>query len=593
MCCLGLYLPGLFTLPPIDRDEARFAEATRNMLASDDVTSFVVPSFANQPRINKPPLTYWIQSVLVAVLGDSAVWTELPPTTEGFADYPTGDIGLYRLASVLGAVAAVLLTWRLGLSMFPPPAAWMAGLLLGACAVVMIDVRQARADQLLLAFTTLAQLALWHIWIRRRRQHPVNWTWPFLFWLAMGLGIMTKGPITPMVSGLTLLVLGLVSRDWSWFGVLRWKRGLALVACMVIPWVAWVGAEVTWQRIGFSILKETAGRASLALEGHRGFPGYYLVLLPILFWPGSLALLPALRYGFRKAYRFHSVSGPGLRGWWTRLKSARPGRSAEFFCLAWMVPSWLAFELAGTKLPHYTLPLFPPLALLCARSLFDIQRGWKRVFESRVGRGALVGWVIVSGALTLVLPVVILFALGWPSNPSHLAFVLVGLVVTQMAQLDVLRHLWRRSAFRAQCGVLLTAGLFAWTLFEGVLPHSDSLWLTPRVYREWRRIDPEAERPLVNVQVYYDSMVFLTQGRITRIENEGLAEWCESHPDGLVLRTHEYDTKIPEALTRVRGFDYSRGRWIALTLEEAKNLISDQPSASAARVSRGSASHPQ
>ena len=68
LLCLVLYLPGLTTLPPVDRDEARFVQATRQMLESQD---FVLIRFQNKPRHKKPIGIYWLQAAAVKMTGSS------------------------------------------------------------------------------------------------------------------------------------------------------------------------------------------------------------------------------------------------------------------------------------------------------------------------------------------------------------------------------------------------------------------------------------------------------------------------------------------------------------------------------------------
>ena len=84
-CLAGL--PGLLALPPLDRDEARFAQATSQMLEQDD---YVVIRFQDQPRFKKPVGIHWMQAAAVSAFGDAG----------------QRDIRLYRIPSLLGAMLA-------------------------------------------------------------------------------------------------------------------------------------------------------------------------------------------------------------------------------------------------------------------------------------------------------------------------------------------------------------------------------------------------------------------------------------------------------------------------------------------------------
>src|SRR5438105_10748979 len=97
--CLAFYLPGIAAIPPLDRDEARFAQATRQMLESGD---FLRIRFQDEARNKKPAGIYWLQAATVAAFS----------TAESPAIWP------YRLPSLLGAMAAVLLIFAFGAALF-------------------------------------------------------------------------------------------------------------------------------------------------------------------------------------------------------------------------------------------------------------------------------------------------------------------------------------------------------------------------------------------------------------------------------------------------------------------------------------------
>ncbi|HJT06635.1 MAG TPA: glycosyltransferase family 39 protein, partial [Stellaceae bacterium] len=141
LLCLALYLPGLAALPPLDRDEARFAQATRQMLESRD---FLRIRFQDEARNKKPAGIYWLQAAAVAALSDarsSAIWP-------------------YRLPSLIGAGAAVLLTFALGSHLVGRAAALTGAALLAAALGVVVEAHLAKTDAVLLATVAAAQGAL-------------------------------------------------------------------------------------------------------------------------------------------------------------------------------------------------------------------------------------------------------------------------------------------------------------------------------------------------------------------------------------------------------------------------------------------------
>ena len=95
LLCLILYLPGLAAVPPLDRDESRFVQATRQMLETGD---FIRIQFQHDMRAKKPVGAYWLQATSVSL----------------FSDKDSREVWPYRLPSALSAWAAVLMTYAFG-----------------------------------------------------------------------------------------------------------------------------------------------------------------------------------------------------------------------------------------------------------------------------------------------------------------------------------------------------------------------------------------------------------------------------------------------------------------------------------------------
>ena len=548
----ALLLPGINTLPPIDRDESRFAEATRNMIASGEL---IIPRVEGQPRLNKPPLIYWLQAASVSL-------------AEPHNSVEYGGIWAYRIPSAVAAIGAVLLTWRLGAGMFAAPVGIWAAVLLGGSMVLMVDSRQARSDQVLLLSICCAQLSLWRIWSQAIRERAVGWVWVLLFWLALGMGILTKGPVAPAAVGLTCLVLSLSTGDWRWLGKLRIAGGMLLVVAMILPWLLLAASVVGWEALWDQVYQEVFVRATSAREGHGAWPGTYALFLPVLFWPGSLTLIPLAMHAW--------LRGVPRRG--------RFPRRAELFCLAWLVPGWLMFELAGTKLPHYILPVFPPLALLAARALYAVKHGWQWVFTTYVGKLSLWGWL----ALTQLVGVGPLIALAWFGQldlrrdivMAVVAVILLGQGLAVATIFAAGQRKWRL----AQGLALILAGVMHGGSYAIVLPNLEQLWLSSRIAAEIDHADPTGIRPLASAGYDEDSLVFLTQGRLNRLSWRELKAWLGEHPDALIVVGEyqlaflmerfpgEIDLPPYRRLASVEGFNYSNRTPQKLALVELEDV---------------------
>ena len=126
---LLMFLPGFAGLPPMDRDEPRFAQASKQMLETGD---FVSIRFQDEARNKNPVGIYWLQSASVGVA-----------EALGF-DGARATIWLYRLPSLAGAIAAVLLTYWAGLAWLENRYAFTAAALMAATVLIGVEARRRR-----------------------------------------------------------------------------------------------------------------------------------------------------------------------------------------------------------------------------------------------------------------------------------------------------------------------------------------------------------------------------------------------------------------------------------------------------------------
>lgn len=556
LLCLVCYLPGLFSIPAIDRDEARFAQASRQMLESvllpeegrDPVLhagGIVVPMVGGKPRINKPPLVYYLQGASVAV------FTVGEPVRDA--------IWMYRVPGVVCAVLSVLLTWRLGLRMFDARAAALGAALLAVCPLMVVDAHMARADQLLLVTVLATQTLLWKAWGTIEAEGRLRVVDGVLLWAAVAGGIMAKGPVTPMVAILTAVGLAFATGRWSLLWRLRPLTGVAVVAVICGPWVYAVGSMVGWETYLSTIVDETLGRVGEVRDGHFGLPGYHAVLSAALLWPGSLLTLAGLLRAWRRG------------GLWRRAPRRVLGvRPAERFLLAWIVPSWVVFELVLTKLPHYTMPMYPALALISARAVMGAAAlPGMRTFGARFGVRL---WGFIGMVLALAASYVVardLHGLPWYFG---LIYIPCAMAAGTLFQTFTVRRAGVDHLELLNSGIRVAVAL-AVILFQMSLPLARSLWNTERIMAEVRSIDPAGQRPLATIGYHEDSLTFATRARIDRINFEQAEAWLGSRPGGLLIVPTDRVKELAnvDVLTSgwsKPGFNYSNGKLVDLTIVE-------------------------
>lgn len=323
--CIGVILLSLAVmwLPAFDQplfppDEGRYGCASMIMA---DGGSWIIPIREGQPHLTKPPLTYWLQALSLKCFGHNEFALRLPSLLAGSLTLMLVASFGWRLAGPrVGAMAAALL------SMMP---------LFAAVSHVAIT------DPLLTLFW-FAALAFGYSAIEKPSNANV-----VVFWAAIALGLLTKGPLALTPLGILII--------WLLFGgrirqlaALRPLIGLLsivpLAIWVLLVWMQQHGAFAIWQR---EIIDRVRGSGD-----HTEPPWFYVPVFIIGFLPVTVMLvIPGWNIPFRSA--------------WTRLRAADTG---SLLGLAVIVPLIL-FCAMGGKLWTYLLPLAPPMALLTAMML--------------------------------------------------------------------------------------------------------------------------------------------------------------------------------------------------------------------------------
>ncbi len=523
LLCLALWLPGFFTIPPTDRDESRFAQATKQMLETGD---FVRIMNGSVPRNRKPIGIHWLQAPFAAAARASGIATANP-------------IWPYRLPSLLGAIAAVLATYSLGLTLLADRrTAFAAATLLASCVLLSVEAHLAKTDAALLGATTIAMAIL----ARAFMAAPLGRGACALFWLALGAAILIKGPIAPMVVGLAALAAAIATRDARWLARLRPAWGVPLLLAVVAPWFAAIGIATHGAFFADAVGGDLARKLAGGEESHGAPPGLHLLLLPLLAFPATVPLL----FGLYTAW-------------------ARRTERATLFLLAWLIPSWLVFEAVPTKLPHYTLPLYPALMLLAAGALANPPR-WLRLGAPALAAVAALTIGIGAAALPILLQ-----APWWLGVPGLLcALVLAAFSVRDGRAVDAARPM------RAVAATIL---LYA-AIFGLELPRLSALWIAPRVQAALRATWPEGAGSsgagqsgagLVAAGYAEPSLMFLSGTRVILLPNGKSA--ADIPARAVIVTDLDKSAFLAEAARRhhsppqmahVEGFNYSRGAWIGL-----------------------------
>jgi len=528
LCGFLLFLPGFFNIPAVDRDEARFAQATKQMVESGD---FVDIRFQDDVRYKKPVGIYWLQAAAVetaSALGLSGAQLR---------------IWLYRIPSLAGAIGAVLLTYWTALAFVTRRGAIFAALILCSSVLLGVEARLAKTDAMLLLTVVAAMGALARVYLSWQRgedpEHP-PWSWPAIFWTALAGGILLKGPFLLMFVGLTIATLAILDRSASWLWRLRPLWGLMWMLVLVLPWfiaIFWRAGDAFFvDSIGGDMLSKLA-----AQESHGAPPGVYLLLFWITFWPGA------------------PLAGLAAPAVWR----ARREPGAQYL-LAWLVPSWIVFELVLTKLPHYVLPLYPAIAILTAGALE------RRVLsQSWLMRGAA-WWFAIPAATSII---AVIGAIKLTRQPVFLAwpFVAGALVFGLFAW-----WLYENSrAERSLLNAVVAAMFLAFAVYGVVLPALTPAFPSAEIARALRTVVCVGPRAAA-AGFHEPSLVFMTDTSTVLTDGSGAADFLaqgacrfalveKGSERGFVLRAEAIGLRYNVA-SRIEGYNISQGRAISVSI---------------------------
>lgn len=433
-------------------DELRCAEVSREMLESGN---WILPQLNFETYGDKPPLYFWLLSASMAALGKT-VFAALFP-------------------SILAGVLTLLVTYRLGKTLFDPRTAWAGVWILSSFFLFLLMTQIARMDILLTLFTTAALACFVHGLRNAQGGRPAM----LAGYLCIGAAILTKGPVGLIIPLMGLLVFCLWDKETFRQGRLYPGQGLLIMIAIPLFWLIPAALQGGGDYLHEILITQNAGRLVKSFDHAEPFY-YYLLLFPLLFAPWSFYLLLYLDGGLRR--------------------DLARDRQAVGFLAGWLFLTLLFFSLLSGKSGNYLLPLTPAVALLVAR-----------VCTPLIQRPAILERTILLRSVHLLLGVCLcLCAVVLPAVPFKASFMneWMNLMPTYLvfgAGGGLLLGTRRLDAGKA----VFLVGATSLLLFGTV-----SFWLIPRI-NPYLSLKPMAERiltvagPAPKVGGYQLSMRFL------------------------------------------------------------------------------------
>jgi len=518
------FVSGTFQIPPVDREESRFAQATKQMIETGD---YVDIRFQDDVRYSKPVGLYWMQAAAVKTAQALGVRRA------------AARIALYRLPSLIGAIGAVLITYWAALAFVSRRGAVLAAAMLASSILLGVIARLAVTDAMLLAMSTAAMGAMARAYRQQARGEldRMGWALPFIFWTALAVGVLLKGPIIVILVGLAVATLCCLDRSVRWLRALRPLTGLVWFVLLVAPWL--IAISLRTGRFFFleSLGEDMLGRIANIAEYRFVPPGTYLLLFFVTFWPAALLA---------------SLAAPAV--WRTR--HAPPTR----FLLAWLVPSWILFELIWAKLPHFILPLYPAVAILIAGCIETYQMSQNRwLIRGTFWWFGLPVLMVLAGLILLIRMEGELGFLGWPFAVAALIF---GFRAWWLYD-----HDGEERAMLRACAASVLLGI---SLYAVMIPSLRSLFpsdLVARAVRNAGCADPEA----ASAGFHEPSVVFLLGTPTQLTDGAGAAEFLRRGGCRLAVVEARHERSFAVRADAL-GLRYTR-----VTRLEATNLVRGQP----------------
>ncbi len=520
--CLALFIPGFTSLPPMDRDEPRFAQATKQMLETGD---FVDIRFQTEARHKKPVGIYWMQSAVVS----TAEALGVPDARR--------SIWIYRLPSLLGAILAVLMTYAAAVVLTTRRAAFIAASLFAATILIGVEARLAKTDAVQAATIVAAMAGLARVWMAREDPRATfGWGWWLVFWGSIGAGVLVKGPITPLVVALAAVTLAALDRSMGWLARLRPLRGVILVLLMAAPWFVAIMLKSGGAFFEEAVGQDMLGKVAAGQESHGAPPGTYLGAFLGTAWPMAPFVLLAIPFAWRQRWR-----------------------DDVLFVLAWAVPMWVVFELVPTKLPHYVLPLYPALAILVAiaaerRSLAVTGR------TPRLAMGLLPLLVLLLATAATAALWILDSAIPFVALP--LFAVAAGVAV--LAWRFVFAEMFGTAVVMAVvASVVVAVAAYGWTV-----PLLRSVAISPRLAEAARAVDCPVEG-YATVGYREPSLVFLTRTDLVMTDGAGAAQFLRAGSCRVAFVESRQEAAFladmagaapPRLVSRVQGLNLNGGR---------------------------------
>ena len=325
------YFQGVLELPVMDRDEARFATASKTMLENEN---FIDIQMHDEARYKKPIGIYWIQSFSNYLFGKP----------------PYDEIWIYRLPSLIGIISSLIVLFIFLRDFYTEKVAFLSVYFLTFSFLTVSEMHQAKTDASLFLSVIFCNL----MFLKGLHRNGLSLSQKIIFWISQAVGVLIKGPIIFIFTLLPILVTSLIKKN-NLISLIWSKRAFLIFLIISVPWFVLISYEsdgLFWHE---SVVHDLFNKIKSGQESHGFPPGYYLILMTLLFWPGAIFFPNFVRRIFAR---------------WNK----RYFKKDELFLISWFFVPLLIYEFVPTKLPHYIFPSYAALSILISQSI--VKKEW-------------------------------------------------------------------------------------------------------------------------------------------------------------------------------------------------------------------------
>jgi len=469
-------------------DEAKNAGCAMEMYSRGD---WVVPTFNNELRTDKPPLHYYFMRMAYNMFGVN----------------PLGA----RFFSVVMGILTVLAVYFFSSKLLNPRAGFFSGLILACSIQLAIQFHLAVPDPYLIFFLTAGLLSFSYAFIAGRT------LWYYAFYSCIALATLAKGPVAPVFAGLIVLIFLLLQRKLSIRQLLDMKLlpGAIIFLAIVIPWYVLVGIETNGVWLEQFFFKHNVGRFTSTMEGHRGFPLVSVVIMIAALIPFSLF--------FPQAFKMV----------WNTMKQ----NAYVQFCFVAMAVVVIFFAFSRTILPSYPEPSVPFFAVLLG--FFFAQAA----ADANPQRFRLTINGVVYLVIALLLPVATAIALQQEKGLAQTWPVAFYMITLPVAAAVALYFLIRKNIVSALYAYSSGAVVFLITFFYFMFPTVDRLNPVSQSIPHLENV----KEPVIYYKDFNPAFVFELKHAVEGFTTpEEVKQYISAHGTTYIISQKRYWDDLPE-----------------------------------------------